>query len=958
MPKLLALFFLLFSFLQAQTGSLLPMPSLQVLDNNGMPIAGGTLTFYAAGTTTLQAACADVSCGSSLTNPLTLDSGGYAPAIYIGGLPYKVVAKDSNGATLWTTDNVSTPGVLAINSLIAQKGQPNGLATLDGTGAVTSTQLVYKADTNAITRPIVSKLGDTVSVTDYGADPTGVVDSAPAFNKAAAALSAKGGGTVLIPSGTFKLASKNFYVILPADNGSYGSPVGGTGGSVVATVAGGVVTGLNISNAGSNYPASTTMRLYIGDIYPFNSGQPGSGAIGRVTTSSSGQLASTILDFGGSGYTATPTVTIDAQGGDGVNITGTLSGGALGSLSIVSGGSGFPVSSVVGGRVAGVTCTTYPAWHGVTSSTGTITSTVIDTAGAGCTGTPVPAVSNSCGGAQCNNMPTEIQKVMGCAVKTPNYVNWEGSGSVGTTVTTAWDGATVDTNQLIAFCSLNNPGSSTFIKMSNFRINSFADFWGALSINHFTVDNMVLLGGIPFYSSIMDVSTTFRDIFSNASMGIACGGTWVSRRDEITPFADFCDTVSITNYTYQPGLFGAKETAIDQFFEANVWKSQHGPFTRSTLPYGQCYVTLAADPRITDSFYGNPAPVNSQVDCFRGLSGAAFTAKSRYGRLGFANNIHFLTNKVGRRWAVSGNFTGLIAEQIDCEQCGLTAPSSPAWTADPYLPPGSKQPAIVQVATGGTFQGNYFNSINDGGSVTQIIKAWSTGVDVTSFLEWHNIGNTAPVDVLLPSNQNAPITASQTFALNTVNTTTAPIIVANKTNGNPGAVIKFQNAVGDMAAVGGSSDGVSSYLNLQVASGIAGTLFTPFAVKYNDVQINATDTATSSANVNSSLLSLTSSYWNGTAAANDIWRIAAQLGGGSNPTSTLRLVHSAGSSGTQTVQVPALTATSVQIGTGNAVITNSSLIPVAGSTISAACTINSYMNMVINGSTYKIALCN
>lgn len=41
-----------------------------------------------------------------------------------------------------------------------------------------------------------------VNVMDFGADPSGLTDSGPAFQKAFAALS-KRGGTVLIPKGRF-----------------------------------------------------------------------------------------------------------------------------------------------------------------------------------------------------------------------------------------------------------------------------------------------------------------------------------------------------------------------------------------------------------------------------------------------------------------------------------------------------------------------------------------------------------------------------------------------------------------------------------------------------------------------------------------------------------------------------------------------------------------------------------
>jgi hypothetical protein len=56
--------------------------------------------------------------------------------------------------------------------------------------------------TGAVNRAINLKLAETVSVTDFGADPTGVADSATAFNNALAASKA-----VFVPTGTYKLLS-------------------------------------------------------------------------------------------------------------------------------------------------------------------------------------------------------------------------------------------------------------------------------------------------------------------------------------------------------------------------------------------------------------------------------------------------------------------------------------------------------------------------------------------------------------------------------------------------------------------------------------------------------------------------------------------------------------------------------------------------------------------------------
>jgi hypothetical protein len=70
------------------------------------------------------------------------------------------------------------------------------------------TTLVPKYDqgaTGAVNRPFNEKLAESVSVLDFGADPTGVADSTAAFNAAATASN-----TVYIPDGTYSISNVLF----------------------------------------------------------------------------------------------------------------------------------------------------------------------------------------------------------------------------------------------------------------------------------------------------------------------------------------------------------------------------------------------------------------------------------------------------------------------------------------------------------------------------------------------------------------------------------------------------------------------------------------------------------------------------------------------------------------------------------------------------------------------------
>jgi hypothetical protein len=85
-------------------------PIYQQFDNNGLPLAGGRLYTYVAGTTTPLATYTDSTLGVANANPVVLDAQGRAN-VWLGASLYKFVQKTSADVTLWTVDNVSQSGV-------------------------------------------------------------------------------------------------------------------------------------------------------------------------------------------------------------------------------------------------------------------------------------------------------------------------------------------------------------------------------------------------------------------------------------------------------------------------------------------------------------------------------------------------------------------------------------------------------------------------------------------------------------------------------------------------------------------------------------------------------------------------------------------------------------------------------------------------------------------------------
>jgi len=89
--------------------SLSPPPKLQFFGSDGLPLVGGKLYTYAAGTTTPLATYTDNTQAAQNTNPVILDSTGQAGVWLPETTSYKYVLKTSADVTLYTVDYVSVP---------------------------------------------------------------------------------------------------------------------------------------------------------------------------------------------------------------------------------------------------------------------------------------------------------------------------------------------------------------------------------------------------------------------------------------------------------------------------------------------------------------------------------------------------------------------------------------------------------------------------------------------------------------------------------------------------------------------------------------------------------------------------------------------------------------------------------------------------------------------------------
>ncbi len=225
----------------------------------------------------------------------------------------------TGGAINNATIGATTPSTGAFTTLSASTSNPslNYLAT--GTGAVA--------------RSYASKFGDIVSVTDFGADPTGTADSTTAINNAIAAVTPLG-GTVYLPGGTYKISSA---IVLPNTNASVNFIGAGLGTKIVNST-GTSFDMITWANPGSGNMIQT--YAIVGNFQISQSGAVGSGA--EINTQYASSL--TLKDILLAGLATT---------GDGIKIVGN---GSIASHDIHI--SGITGTSTTGNAVIHMTSTT------------------------------------------------------------------------------------------------------------------------------------------------------------------------------------------------------------------------------------------------------------------------------------------------------------------------------------------------------------------------------------------------------------------------------------------------------------------------------------------------------------------------------------------------------------------------------------------------------------------------
>jgi len=142
----------------------------QFFDNNGVPLAGGLLYTYAAGTTTPQATYTSNLGSIANSNPIVLDaSGRVSNEIWlISGSTYKFVLQTAAAVQIGSYDNI--PGINDLSTLYASTGSSLIGYTLGATGASTTN--------------VQAKLQQFITLKDFGAVGNGSTDDTTAVTNA------------------------------------------------------------------------------------------------------------------------------------------------------------------------------------------------------------------------------------------------------------------------------------------------------------------------------------------------------------------------------------------------------------------------------------------------------------------------------------------------------------------------------------------------------------------------------------------------------------------------------------------------------------------------------------------------------------------------------------------------------------------------------------------------------
>lgn len=284
----------------------------QFFDNSGLPLAGGLLYTYAAGTTTPLATYSNSGGGTANANPIVLDSAGRVSGeVWLTtGSSYKFVLKTSAGVTIWTNDNIAGVPASSQTSLRIN-GTTSGYVDLQTVPVAGANTITFPAATGTVLlNPNTAFTGtSTFEYITATYDISGRNITASGSMTVASMLYGSGTGQFKIPAGTTAQRAGAFN-----GNGS----ITGTTLSISTVSTGSLYVGATIT--GTGVTAGTRITAFV----------TGTGGAGTYTVTPSQTVASTvILDAPATGMIRFNSTLATFEGYSGTS-WGSIGGGATG----------------------------------------------------------------------------------------------------------------------------------------------------------------------------------------------------------------------------------------------------------------------------------------------------------------------------------------------------------------------------------------------------------------------------------------------------------------------------------------------------------------------------------------------------------------------------------------------------------------------------------------------------
>lgn len=197
----------------------------QFFDNNGVPLTGGLIYTYAAGTTTPEATYTSSTGVTPHANPIVLDAAGRIATGEVWlttGVNYKFLVKTSAGVQLGSYDNI--PSINDFTSIYADLANTTNPALGDALVGFRQSNAAGNAS-GAVGRTVHQKLQESISVKDFGAVGDGVTNDTAAIQNALDYINGVATKALYFPTGQYRITSN-----LSIGTSSFGAVLFGEGG--------------------------------------------------------------------------------------------------------------------------------------------------------------------------------------------------------------------------------------------------------------------------------------------------------------------------------------------------------------------------------------------------------------------------------------------------------------------------------------------------------------------------------------------------------------------------------------------------------------------------------------------------------------------------------------------------------------------------------------------------------